>query len=258
MGVLVLARLGLVELWRNRLVIMPAVVALLLAVGLYATNQVVPPPTPGGAMPLQGSIPWVMATSLLPFLGAILGVLAAAGALSGELERGTAVLLATRQPRWVIVVGKALGVIAFLLASFLAWGAVLGSYWVLRGGAGNVGQLLQATLLGALPGCLAGMLALAFSTRVAATASIAGVVLLYLIRAAANTMLEGQMLVKSPAATAVAQGLQWIVPSDRLGEVGALVAIGPALTAPHLWALIAPIAWLAVAVASFARRDLAG
>jgi hypothetical protein len=61
------------------------------------------------------------------------------------------------------------------------------------------------------------MLALTFSTRAAATASIAGVVLMYLIRAAANTMLQGQMLVKSPVASWIAEGLQWILPSDRLG-----------------------------------------
>ncbi|MDB5101674.1 MAG: hypothetical protein JWM80_6095, partial [Cyanobacteria bacterium RYN_339] len=201
MSVLVLARLGLIELWRHRLAVLPAVIAVLLGVGLYASVGVTPPPTPGGAMPLQGSLPWLIATNVLTGLGTVLGVLAAAGALAGEMDRGTAVLLAVRQPRWVIVLGKAVGVLAFIVASFLVWGAVLAAYWVSRGGAASVGPLLQATVLGALPGAMAAMLTLAFSTRSTATASIAGVVLVYLIKSAANTMLTGQMLVKSPVAT---------------------------------------------------------
>jgi ABC-type transport system involved in multi-copper enzyme maturation permease subunit len=254
MSILALAQLGLVELWRHRLSLLPLVVALCLGLGLYLAQNVVP--AHAGPSPLQGTIAWVCATQILPTIGSILGVLAASGAIAGEVERGTALLLATRQPRWVLILGKTAGVYAFLLASFAAWTVVLVGAWVLQGHYDNAHQLALAAMLGVLPGCLTAAVTLAVSTIASGQAATAAVVTFFMVKGLASGLIGTGALEKRPLIEGLAKGLVKTLPTEQLGEIGTKLAIGPGLLTEHYLAAIAPIAWLALGMLLFSRRDL--
>lgn len=255
MRVLVTAWLALLELWRGRLAFLPLVVAVLAGLVCMARVEV-----NGAAMAADtviGSVAWGLATQVLPVVGELVAVLAGAGAIAGEVERGTVLLLATKLPRWALVLGKALGVYAFVLASFAVWTAVLVGV-SLAHGAGQAGPLVVAGLLGALPALFAASLAVALSARATTQGAIAGTVVCFLIRGVAGMLLGLNALASHPIWQGLTRAVQVAMPTDRLGEVATLVALGRPLDAAQTGSLVAPIAWLALAMGLFATRDLAG
>lgn len=253
MSILTGAWLALIELWRRRLAILPIAVAVTL--GFVLTGRLEGLGGVQGTHMLLVSVHWMIATQLLPTLGELVGILAGAPAIANEIERGTVTLLAVKVPRWEIVAGKLLGVYAFLLASFGLWAAVLGVLWAV-GGVDGVGQLLAATMLGALPGLLVASIALAYSARLGAQTALVATVLTLMARGVASSLLQVHVLADRPGAEAVAKAISFLVPSDRLGEIPALLSNGQALSHAQLYALGMPLAWLALAMALFHLRDL--
>lgn len=165
MRTLELARLGLIELWRRGFALYPLAVFALLCLTLVAKVKF-SGLSPNGHDVLQ-TLPGYIAASILPVAGELAALLIGASALAGEFERGTVLLLATKLPRAGVVLGKALGVYAFLFAVFAAWTAVLVVGCLMTGDAQQAGSLAVVGMLGVLPSLLIASIALAFSSRFA-------------------------------------------------------------------------------------------
>lgn len=254
---LTLMRLTLTEMWRQRMALIPTVLAcLMLSLGFIELTDP-PAATLPMAEQLTHEIPWALATQVLPGIGMFLGMLAGAGIIANEIERGTMLLLASKPiSRWGLVLSKAAGAFAFLFAGFAVWGLILGALWAFKTHIGVLPPIWAATVLGCLPACLFAAIAIAASTRVPAMAASSLAFLAFVSNLVATGILNLGEVPFFERIKPLAYAIKRAVPSEKLGEVGNYVALGTPLTADHGWALLAIAGWLAVAVALFQRRDL--
>lgn len=250
MSLLALARLALIELWRHKLALLPIGLAALMAL-LAFVPEVEPAAVPAEAFTYD------IGVTIVPFFGVFVAVLAGGGLLAGEIERGTALLLATKPvSRSGIVAGKALGAFAFIAASFALWAAVLTAISLLRFPLAVAVGVGLATLAGALVPFLYAAIAIAASTRLPATGAIAAGGLAWFAVTVAAGVIKFEEVANLAMVVGAAKLLRFLVPAEHLGAWPAVIGAGGSPTAVQLIALAAIPAWLALAAGSFATRDL--
>ena len=251
MSLLVLARLAVIELWRQKLAMLAIGLAGLMALMVFL-------PEAEAAFEVRHAFTYDIGVTILPFFGIFVGVLAGGGLIAGEFERGTALLLATKPvSRAGIVAGKALGAFAFILGAFALWAGVLTLVSALRYAPAIAVGVGVATLAGALVPCLYAAIAIAASTRLPATGAIGAGGLAWFAVVISGGLLQVEEFGGAASVHAAAKALRWAIPAEHLAAWPTLITTGTAPTAVQLVALLAIPAWLALAAVSFASRDLA-
>ncbi len=237
-GLLTITRLTLVELRAGKLIVLPLTVA--VAIVLVAAN--IENPSAHGTDLLYGM--W----GGLAVVGSLLAILTASGAISGEIERGTMLLLAARPvSRMTIVLGKLLGIATYLALCTILWAVLLGvgmgtrvdeGPWVLAGGA----------LLAIVPMLLATAVALVASALFPTRGAIGSTIALWLAALiVAAVPLEA---VKAENRDRVELGqdiLGWVLPQGRLNDFPDAALTG-SIPAASWAALLVVGAWMATAV----------
>jgi ABC-type transport system involved in multi-copper enzyme maturation permease subunit len=254
MSALALARLSLHEIARQRYTLLPIVLTVALAVaGTLPTPSLMVngnPVYPGADQLVQ------IAYGVLTFAGMGLGALVGAGMLAPEIERGTVLLLVTKpMARAWVVLGKALGGLAFLVACFLVWGLVLAGLLALRGAPELAPAALGGMVAGVAPSALMLGVAMAFSSRWP-TGGALGLTFCAWALAGLASLLRNLAWESLPALVRIAREASWLVPWTDLMRLPSALAFGPA---PDGWvylALLAIPAWVGLAIALFSQRDL--
>ncbi len=250
MSLLALARLALIELWRHKLALLPIGLAALMVLLAFL-------PEGEPAVVAADAFTYDIGVTIVPFFGVFVAVLAGGGLLAGEVERGTALLLATKPvSRAGIVAGKALGAFGFIAGSFALWAAVLAGVSLLRFSPAVAAGVGLATLAGALVAFLYAAIAIAASTRLPATGAIAAGGLAWFAVTVAGGVMKFEEAANLVWVVGAARLLRWIIPSEHLGAWAALIGAGGSPTPVQLIALLAIPAWLGLAAALFASRDL--
>lgn len=253
MSLLTLARLSLLEILRQRYALLPV----LLAIGLALAGSLPNPTMMVNGMPVSPDPKQLLqvAYGLLTLAGMGLGALVGAGLLAPEIERGTVLLLVTKPvSRAGVVLGKALGALAFLVACFAAWGLVLAVLVAWHA----TPALAPTAFLGALAGVPSAALllgvAMACSARLPSGGAMALTFCAWALAGIASAMrnLSWEQL---PLLVRVGREAAWLVPwTDMVQLPNAVFGPAPGMLT---WAgLIAIPAWAGVAIGLFARRDL--
>lgn len=251
---LALARLSLHEIVRQRYTLLPIV----LTVGLAIAGTL---PVPGlmvNGAPVQADAAQMVqvAYGVLTFAGMGLGALVGAGMLAPEIERGTVLLLVTKPlSRAGVVLGKALGALAFLVVCFALWGLVLASILALRGSADIALAAFGGMVAGVAPAALMLGVAMAFSSRWP-TGGALGLTFCAWALAGLASLLRNLAWESMPALVRVGREASWLVPWTELMRLPGALAFGPAPEGLAYAALLAIPVWVGLAVALFSRRDL--
>lgn len=248
MRLLAITRMTLGELRHGKLIVLPLTVA--VAIVLVAAN--IENPQAWGDQLLTAM--WTG----LGVVGALVAILAASGAISAEVERGTMLLLASRPvSRATIVLGKALGVAIYMAACVGLWAVTM---------ALGVGTQLEAgpwtTLWGSslviLPVLLAAAIAITASTVFPTRGAIGGTLALWFAAALVTTIPLATVRPENVERVDLTQRIVgWIVPMRRLDSFPEAVLGGGVSTTA--WLAVGVVgAWIAFAVALFGlRRSLA-
>lgn len=249
-SLIALARLALTELWRHKLALLPVGLAVLMVLLVFL-------PEGEPARGVADAFTYDIGVTIVPFFGVFVAVLAGGGLLAGEVERGTALLLATKPvSRAGIVAGKALGAFAFIAGSFALWALVLTVVSLLRFPPAVALGVGLATLAGALVPFLYAAIAIAASTRLPATGAIAAGGLAWFAVTIAAGVSKFAGAANLVAVVGAARILRGLVPSEHLAGWAGLIGTGGSPTTVQLIALLAIPAWLTLAAALFATRDL--
>lgn len=248
MRLLAITRMTLGELRHGKLVVLPLTVA--VAILLVAAN--IENPQAWGDQLLTGM--WTG----LGVVGALVAILAASGAISAEVERGTMLLLASRPvSRATIVLGKGLGVALYLAGCVALWAVAM---------ALSVGSQLEAgawttlwgTSLVILPVLLAAAIALAASTVFPTRGAIGGTLALWFAASLVASIPLAAVRPENVERVDLTQRITgWVVPMRRLEAFPDAVLGGGVPTSAWL-AVGVVCAWTALAVVLFRlRRSLA-
>lgn len=256
MAIVTLVRLTLLELWRQRLGIVPIVIlVLILLAGLIHGNGEVQ--LNGQAVAFSAREIGMGTFGLIQFCGSVLGVIAGASAIAPEIDRGTVLLLATKPvPRWGMLLGKALGTFAFLVLSCLVWGIAIAAIGGVRSGTEYIQPLLIGSWMAVLSPLLIAAMAICFSTRMPTMGALAASLFAWMLSAAAAPLVG---LKNSPGYEAVgwvAQGITTILPFKDISSLASALAFGPAPSGAEWAGLLAILGWLVVAMGLFSRRNL--
>jgi ABC-type transport system involved in multi-copper enzyme maturation permease subunit len=249
-----LARLSLLEITRQRYAWLPVLlaIALVLAGTLSAptihVNGADMAPGPDQLLPV--------ANGLLALAGMGLGALVGAGLVAPELERGTVLLLVTKPiSRAGMLLGKALGALAFLAASFGAWALIIALLVAWRASPSLAPAAFGAMFAGLAPAALMLAVAAAASTRLASGVSVAIATALWAACGLAS-LLRNLEWAQLPLMVRVAREASWVVPWTELLKLPGAFGIGSPVPTVAIAALLAIPAWITLAVGLFARRDL--
>lgn len=237
-GLLTITRLTLRELRSSKLVVLPLTVA--IAIVLVATN--IENPSAHGTDLLLGM--W----GGLAVVGSLVAILAASGAISGEIERGTMLLLAARPvSRTTIVLGKLLGIAIYLALCTALWAVLLSAGmgtrfdegpWVMLGGA----------LLAFVPMLLATSVALVASALFPTRGAIGSTIALWLAALIVAAVPLSAVRAGNRERVELAQQLLgWALPQGRLNDFPDAALTG-SIPAGSWAALLVVGAWLATAV----------
>lgn len=244
MRLLAILRLTLAELRSGKLIILPLTVAVALV--LIAAN--IENPNTWGNDLLLGT--WTG----LAIVGSLVAILAASGSISADIERGTMQLLAARPvSRTSILLGKALGITAYLAACVLLWAVAL---------ALGIGTQIDAgawtafwgTLLVLAPMLLAAGVAMTASTLFPTRGAIGGTLALWLAASIVASIPLSSVKAANVDRVAFAQDVMgWVLPAGRLDELTGL-AIGAAVPASTYTAMLVAAAWFVLAALLFRLR----
>lgn len=248
MRLLAITRMTLGELRHGKLIVLPLTVA--VAIVLVAAN--IENPQAWGSDLLRGM--WTG----LGVVGALTAILAASGAVSAEIERGTMLLLASRPvSRTTIVLGKALGVALYLTACVALWAVAM---------AASIGTQLDTgtwatfggTMLVALPVLLAAAVALTASTVFPTRGAIGGTLALWFAASIVASIPLASVKPENADRVDLAQRVTgWLIPMRRLDSFPEAV-LGGGVSSGAWVALLVVGAWVALAVLLFGlRRSLA-
>lgn len=277
------ARLSASEMLRSRSMLIAGILNLLilglLGLGAYSIARSLPEElrselnTPV-AREAAVRVMLLTAMGLASLMAMFVGLFGSAGAIGGEIERGTILAIAARPiGRWEILLGKFLGnsvlVVIYLVVQMLAVAvllALLTGIWV--------GDVLPSIALHALAVVLVVALAVAASTRLGAVPNAISVsVLAFALAGPGIGILYGiAVLTRSEL---LQQGVEWsrfVLPTGPLGDLADQRLAGTANTALFqasagaslfpvydwvpLYALIYLVAVLALGAWSLNRRDL--
>jgi ABC-type transport system involved in multi-copper enzyme maturation permease subunit len=277
------ARLSASEMLRSRSMLIAGILNLLilglLGLGAYSIARSLPEElrselnTPV-AREAAVRVMLLTAMGLASLMAMFVGLFGSAGAIGGEIERGTILAIAARPiDRWEILLGKFLGnsvlVVIYLVVQMLAVAvllALLTGIWV--------GDVLPSIALHALAVVLVVALAIAASTRLGAVPNAISVsVLAFALAGPGIGILYGiAVLTRSEL---LQQGVEWsrfVLPTGPLGDLADQRLAGTANTALFqasagaslfpvydwvpLYALIYLVAVLALGSWSLNRRDL--
>jgi Cu-processing system permease protein len=277
------ARLSASEMLRSRSMLIAGILNLLilglLGLGAYSIARSLPEElrselnTPV-AREAAVRVMLLTAMGLASLMAMFVGLFGSAGAIGGEIERGTILAIAARPiGRWEILLGKFLGnsvlVVIYLVVQMLAVAvllALLTGIWV--------GDVLPSITLHALAVVLVVALAIAASTRLGAVPNAISVsVLAFALAGPGIGILYGiAVLTRSEL---LQQGVEWsrfVLPTGPLGDLADQRLAGTANTALFqasagaslfpvydwvpLYALIYLVAVLALGAWSLNRRDL--
>lgn len=281
--VMAVARLSASEMLRSRSMLIAAILNLiilgLLGLGAYSIARNLPEElssqlnTPV-AREAAVRVMLLTAMGLASLMAMFVGLFGSAGAIGGEIERGTILAIAARPiDRWEILFGKFLGnsvlVVIYLVVQMLAVAAVLAvltGIWV--------GDVLPSVALHALAVILVVALAIAMSTRLGAVPNAISVsVLAFALAGPGIGILYGiAVLTRSEL---LQQGVEWsrfVLPTGPLGDLADQRLAGTANTALFqasagatlfpvyewvpLYGLIYLVAVLAIGAWSLSHRDL--
>jgi ABC-type transport system involved in multi-copper enzyme maturation permease subunit len=244
MRLLAITRLTVTELRSGRLIILPLTVAVALV--LVAAN--IENPNAWGNDLLVGM--W----SGLAVVGSLVAILTASGTISADIERGTMLLLAARPvSRTSIVLGKALGVAAYLACCVLLWAVAL---------ALGIGSQVDAgawvafwgTLLVMAPMLLAAGVAMTASALFPTRGAIGGTLALWFAAAIVASIPLTSVKAANVDRVELVQGIMgWVLPAGRLDELPSL-ALGASMPAGTWLALVVGAAWFALAGLLFRMR----
>jgi ABC-type transport system involved in multi-copper enzyme maturation permease subunit len=281
--VMAVARLSASEMLRSRSMLIAGILNVLilglLGLGAYSIARSLPEElrselnTPV-AREAAVRVMLLTAMGLASLMAMFVGLFGSAGAIGGEIERGTILAIAARPiDRWEILLGKFLGngvlVVIYLVVQMLAVAvllALLTGIWV--------GDVLPSIALHALAVVLVVALAVAASTRLGAVPNAISVsVLAFALAGPGIGILYGiAVLTRSEL---LQQGVEWsrfVLPTGPLGDLADQRLAGTANTALFqasagaslfpvydwvpLYALIYLVAVLALGAWSLNRRDL--
>lgn len=246
-------RLTLLELWRQRLAFAPIAVAVVMAVvAVTFANVPASRMSPADARELATG-----AYSMLGFLGTLIGLLAGAGLVSNEIERGTVLLLATKPlPRWLLLFGKALGAWAFVVLSYALWGAILVLQAALHMPGMPLGALFSGLLLTALAPCLFAAVALFYSTFLPTMGAVAAGLFTWVAASIAPNLVSFKTQDHGAWIGYVADAVTRVLPVDALRALAIVVPFGDGMSQAQGWALLALPGWVLLAMLVFQRRSL--
>jgi Cu-processing system permease protein len=278
-----IARLSARETLRSRSMLIAAILnaiilALLAIAGLTLLNSLPPELSAelGSAQAREGAVRFSLlaAIGLASLMATFVGLFASAGAIGGEIERGTILAVAARPvDRWEILLGKFLGngllVVVYLAIQMLVVGAGLAAItgvWV--------NELFLGVALKALSVLVVVAVAVAISTRLGAVANAIAVTALVFTLAGPGIGILYAIALLSRSEL-LQQGVEWVRFALPVGPVGDLAdirlagtlgeafrtATGEQSVLPiYEWSWIFAIVYIVVALAlgawSFHRRDL--
>lgn len=244
MKLLAITGLTLRELRHSKLLVLPLTVAIALI--LVAAN--IQNPEIYGDKVLQGS--W----GALAFVGALVGILAASSLISAEIERGTMLLLAARPiSRTTIMLGKALGVFAYLAAVALLWALTLAFGLGAKTDAGSI-VAFSGAMVALAPMVLGAVMALAASALFPTRGAIGATLSVWMAAAIVAAIPLSAVKPGNRGRVELAQDvLGWVIPTGRLAELrDGLLGMG---VGGEAWlALVVPLAWIAFATLLLVRR----
>ncbi|HEY9724788.1 MAG TPA: ABC transporter permease subunit [Oscillatoriaceae cyanobacterium] len=250
-----IVRLTLLELWRQRLAFAPIAIAVVMAVIAVTFAN-----AGDKAAPLLLSQSRELAQGvygMLGFLGTLLGLLAGAGLVSTEIERGTVLLLAIKPlPRWLLMLGKAVGAFAFLLASFALWGVfLLIQAWLHMPGM-PLGALFIGLLLSTLVPILFAAVALFYSTFLPTMGAAAAALFTWVAASIAPNLIVLEQDPHTAWAGYLADGISRVLPLDALRTLAIALPFGDGLTRAQGLELLTIPGWIVLAMVVFQRRNL--
>lgn len=231
-----IAHLTLVEQWRQRTPWGFLVVGLIMAM---------PALIPAGLIHIKGQDP--MAGGVLAgllgfaqFIAVFLTIGTASGLVANDRERGTLLLLVTKPlARFQVLFGKYMGACAFMLAVWLAWGAIAGVALGFKFGIGAMGP----ALLGFAGSAVASWLVIAFclfwSCFLPASSTMGLGVLGWLASTSAPRLALAAAGLGHPELEKAFEALHWALPIDTLSEGAKQLASGGSWGQEAAWSLLA-------------------
>lgn len=254
MKTLAIARITLLELWRQRTPWGFFAVALLMALPAFAPvemmrfggNQLVSSAFLGGLL------------GFAQFVALFLALSISSGLVSNDVERGTHLLVVTKPlARYQVILGKLLGACAFMLGAWICWGIVASIALSLRFGPSILGPALLSFAVSSLSSWLIVAYCLFWSSLMPANATMGIAVLGWILTTTLPRMASAAESLGHPEMSRVLVAIGWLLPVDTLTEMAKSFA-NAGMPNPHAYFAIAVIiAWWLLAAVIFTRRDLA-
>jgi ABC-2 type transport system permease protein len=285
MRIAAVAALSAREMLRSRSMLIAAIlnfiILALLGIAAYSIARSLPPElssqldTP---VAREAAVRFMLLTAmgLASLMAMFVGLFGSAGAIGGEIERGTILAIAARPiDRWEILLGKFLGnaalVVAYFVVQMLIVAALLAAVtriWV--------GDLWVSIALHALAVVLVVALAIATSTRLGAVPNAITVsVLAFALAGPGIGILYGIALItRSELLQQTVEWARFVLPTGPLGDLadqrlagaasaalfqtaaGQQASLFPVYDWTPLYALVYLVAVLAIGAWSLSRRDL--
>lgn len=253
MRLLAIAHLTLLELWRQRTHWGFLLVGLILAL---------PALMPAQGLSINGSTPMAEAVaggllSFAQFIALFLAIASTAGLVSGDTERGTVLLLASKPLRRpTLLLGKLFGGGAYLTLAWLGWGLVAAGALSFKFGPEHFAPVFLGFLASSLISWLVVAFTLFWSTWLPAGATMGLAVLSYMLLGAAPQAAEAMEAMGKPMAAAVLTWLGRALPAGLLADHAKALLQGMPIEPTAWWPLLLILAWWAAAALVYARRDL--
>lgn len=254
MKTLAIARITLLELWRQRTPWGFFAVAVLMALPALAPSDLL---QVGGG----GQMGFAFMGGLLgfaQFVALFLALSIASGLVANDLERGTHLLVVTKPlARYHMLLGKLLGAGLFMLGAWFVWGAIASLALGFRFGLGIVPPTLGAFLVSSLTSWLLIAYCMFWSSFMPANATMGIAVLGWIVTTSVPRLAPVAESLGHPGIAQALGAVGWVLPVDKLSDLAKSLVEGSGANMQNVWAIALIAAWWMLAVVVFTRRDLA-
>lgn len=254
MKTLAIARITLLELWRQRTPWGFFAVAALMALPAFA---------PADLLHMNGGnqVGFAFLGGLLgfaQFVALFLALSIASGLVANDLERGTHLLVVTKPlARYHMLLGKLLGAGVFMLGAWLAWGGIASLALSIRFGLGIVPPTMLAFLVSSLTSWLLVAYCIFWSSFMPANATMGIAVLGWILTTSVPKLAPVAESLGHPEMAKVLGAVGWVLPVDKLSDLAKSLVDGSVANLQNYWAIALIAAWWLLAVVILTRRDLA-
>lgn len=259
MRVLSIACQTLVEQWRQRTAWGFGLVALLMA--LPALTPIETLRVDGHALHGAAAIARPIFHGMLgfaQFIALVLAIVLASGLIATDRERGTLLMLVTKpMARYQVLLGKALGGIAWMLGAWTLWGTIAGLALGIRFGWDMFGPVFVGFVASSLGSALAIAFTLLLSCLLPAGSAIGLAILAWLLTSAAPRMATMMAALGHQGAARTFAAIGWALPLGRLSGAASELADGRMPGLPVIGACATILLWWGIAALVFTREDLA-